>query len=171
MVQGLHKIKAGSKLDDLSYRKLIWGVERVFDVVRVLLHPATAEEKNKYQVYLMFYGLETSGEGKLALHPKLKPRCVQMIGAKNLFTTKVCGWLAVMWSLWVTCVVVSLCSATAAVYSIEFSSVTLLLLLQRATVCICVCGVCVCLCVCMLVCVVWVCVCVGGWVVVWCLSV
>ena len=66
-----------------------------------------------------------------------------------------------------TCVVVSLRSATAAVYSIEFSSVTLLLLPQRATVCICVCGVCACLCVCMLVCV---CVCVWC-VVVWCLCV
>ena len=88
-VQVLHSIKDESKLDGLSCRRLIWGVERVFDVVRVLLRPATPEDKNKYQVYLTFYGLEQSGEGKLVLHPKLKPRCVRMIGSKVLFTTKV----------------------------------------------------------------------------------
>ena len=96
----LHTIKDGKELDFRSCRRLIWSVERVFDVVRVLLHPATAEEKNKYQVYLMFYGLETSGEGKLVLHPKLKPRCVHMIGAKNLFTTKVCNDMAGTWDVW-----------------------------------------------------------------------
>ena len=92
-------IKDGKELDFQSCQRLIWGVERVFDVVRILLHPATAEEKNKYQVYLMFYGLETSGEGRLVLHPKLKSRCMQMIGAKNLFTTKVCNDMAGMWGV------------------------------------------------------------------------
>ncbi|KAK7091654.1 hypothetical protein V1264_009311 [Littorina saxatilis] len=87
-VQMLHRIMSGKDLDLDSYRKLIWGVEKVFDVVRVLMQPATAEDKNRYQTYLTFYGLEKSGEGKLVLHPKLKPRCIRMVGSKQLFANK-----------------------------------------------------------------------------------
>jgi hypothetical protein len=37
-------------------------------------------------VYLAIYGLEKSGEGKLVLHPRLKPRCMTMIASKSLFS-------------------------------------------------------------------------------------
>ena len=42
-----------------------------------------------HQVYLTFYGLEKSGEGKLAIYPKLRPRCLRMVDKKQLGLTKV----------------------------------------------------------------------------------
>nr|KAG5695001.1 hypothetical protein BaRGS_024184 [Batillaria attramentaria] len=87
-VEVLHKFIAAESMDITSCGRIIYGVERVFDAVQVLLKPTTAEDKNRYQVYLRFYGLEKSGENHLALHPKLKPRCVRMVGNRHLFADK-----------------------------------------------------------------------------------
>ncbi|KAL8569952.1 hypothetical protein ACOMHN_056384 [Nucella lapillus] len=87
-VEALRKISANDSLDSKSCGRLILGVEKVFDAVCTLLRPTTAEDKNRYQLFLSYYGLERSGDTDLVFHPKLKPRFLRMLGKRQVFANK-----------------------------------------------------------------------------------